>query len=63
MKLGEELDDDEINEIITNVDPKKTGKIFYEAFCAYIMSKWNFDRTKTGSDFSDLMFLSMSRAY
>ena len=39
MKLGEELTDEEIDDIITNVDPKKTGKIFYEAFCAYIMSK------------------------
>ena len=40
MKLGEELDEDEIDDIITNVDPKKTGKILFQPFCAYIMSKW-----------------------
>merc|ERR1711935_1018432 len=37
MKLGEELDEDEIDDIITNVDPKKTGKILFQQFCAYIM--------------------------
>ena len=41
MKLGEELDDSEIDDIITNVDPKKTGKILFEPFCAYLMSKWD----------------------
>ena len=39
MKLGEELNEQEIAEIINNVDPKKTGKIRYEPFCAYILSK------------------------
>ena len=39
MKMGEGLDEAEIGELIDSVDPRKSGKIMYEPFCAYILSK------------------------
>ena len=37
--MGEELNETEIAELIENVDPRQSGKIMYEPFCAYILSK------------------------
>jgi len=39
MKMGEGLNETEIAELIENVDPRQSGKIMYEPFCAYILSK------------------------
>ena len=39
MKMGEALSPQEITEMIEAVDPKHTGKILYEPFCAYVLSK------------------------
>ena len=39
LKMGEALNETEIAELIENVDPRKSGKIMYEPFCAYILSK------------------------
>ena len=37
--VGEKLKEDELNELITDADPNKTGMVDYRKFAELIMSK------------------------
>ena len=44
--LGDRMSDEEVSKLLQDVDPERHGKIRFEPFCFYIMSKWMTDKIK-----------------